>query len=229
MQNNNNKESNHPSKIIAMTLPVLPSNQTSVRYQRLLECIPIALDKCHGKIDVEHAIQICYGSSSTTTSNKNDSTASTSDNDIFCTMLRDNILQQQFHTEVINDVVTYLQNQNVQEKLYRLETIIKKVDSDISKKENEDRKDKASTLMALQKSKSGGKISPTDILQYQSYQHLLKKKGQIQQDIERLEQTIQSMQDQLRLEHRGSDENIQNLKTMQVELEQSADLCSMIR
>ena len=129
---------------MALPVPILSSNRSSIRYQRLLECIPMALDKCHGKIDVEHAIQICYGSSSG--SGKNDSTTTPSststgdDDDIFCTMLRDNILQQQFHNEVINDVAAFLQKSNVQEKLYRFETIIRKVDADIAVQEKENQK-----------------------------------------------------------------------------------------
>jgi hypothetical protein len=212
-----------------MTLPVQSSHQVSVRYQRLLECLPIALAKCYAKIDVEHAIQICYGSS-----NKNDIMAKSStgsDNDIFCTMLRDNILQQQLHIEVSNDVVEFLQNHNVQEKLYQLETIIRKVDSDISAKENEDRKDKASALMALQKANSNGAIvSPKDIVQYQSYKNLVKKKDSLQLDIEQMELKIQKLQNELRQQQRSfSDTNIHAIQAMQIELEQSADLCSMIR
>ena len=193
----------------------LPSNQASIRYQRLLECVPTALEKCHEKLDVEHAIQLCYGSGS--------------DNDIFCTMLRDNILQQQFHNEVISDVAAFLQEQNVQEKLYKLETVIRKVDSDISEKEKENQNDKASTMLALQKANSHGKVSPADIMQYQSHQHLLKKKELLQHDIVQLEETIQSLQDQLRHHRRNADEDIQNVKNIQVELEKSADLCSMLR
>ena len=212
-----------------MTRPVLSSHQTSARYQRLLECIPIALEKCHGKIDVEHAIQICYGST-TGSSSKNDTTATNSDNDIFCTMLRDNILQQQFHTEVINDVVEFLQKKNVQEKLYQLETVIRKVDADISVKEKKDRNDKASTIKALQKANKNSAISPEDMVQYQSYQNLLQKKELLQRDIDQLEQTIQSLQhDQLVQQQRDAETNLQNIQAMQIELEQSADLCSMIR
>ena len=210
-----------------MALPIPSPHQTSVRYQRLLECIPIALEKCHDKIDVEHAIQMCYGSSN----NNHDSTTNRSDNEIFCTMLRDNILQQQFHTEVINDVVEFLQKQNVQEKLFQLETIIRKVDADISAKEREDRNDKASTMMALQKANSNeASFSPKDILQYQSYQNLLKKKEMVQLDIEQMENTVQKLQDQLRQQqHSFSETNTRNVQTIQIELEQSADLCSMIR
>ena len=195
-----------------------------MRYNRLLECIPVALDKCHGNIDVEHAIQICYGSSG-----PKDSTTSSSDNDIFCTMLRDNILQQQFHNEVIHDVVAFLQENNVPEKLYQLETVIRKVDSDIAVKEKANQTDKASTMLALQKANSVSKVSPTDMIQYQSYQNMLKKKELLQHDIVQLEETIQSLQDQLRHHRRNADEDIQNVKNIQVELEKSADLCSMLR
>lgn len=218
-----------------MTLPILPvssSNRSSVRYQRLLECIPMALDKCHGKIDVEHAIQICYGSSCSSSNSKNDSTTTTisSDNDIFCTMLRDNILQQQFHHEVINDVTAFLQKNNVQEKLYRLETIIRKVDSDIALQEKENQNDKTSTMMALQRVNLIGNVSPTDMIQYQSYHNMLKhKKVRLQQDIVQLEQSIQAMQDQIRQHQHESEQNLQNVKIVHVELEQSADLCAMIR
>jgi hypothetical protein len=55
----------------------------SLRYQRLLECLPIALEKCHSKLDVEYAIRLCYGGD----------TDDDDGNDVFCSMLRDNIHQ----------------------------------------------------------------------------------------------------------------------------------------
>jgi hypothetical protein len=189
------------------------SMTASIRYQRLLECIPMALEKCYTQLNVEDAIRICYGESE--------------GNDIFCTMLRS--ILQQYHIEVTNDMISFLQQNDVKDKLYKLETIVRKVKYDITQNEKAFMNDKESALAAIQHAKLSTGVSPQDVIQYRSYQQMMLKKKRIQDEINRMEQSIQQLQIEKDRYVQLSNTQVNDMNNIKMELEQSADLCSLLK
>jgi hypothetical protein len=127
-----------------------------------------------------------------------------------------------------NDVTSFLQQQNVQEKLCKLEAIIQKVDSDIRQREISLRKDKASTATAIKRAHLVSGISPQDTIMCQSYQQMIHEKERMEQEILNLKQEVQLLHIQKNSYVEQSDTNIVELNTIKMETEKSADLCSLV-
>jgi hypothetical protein len=195
------------------TMAATKTSITSVRYQRLLECISKALEKCRHQIDIDQAIQMFYGEGD--------------GNEVFCTML-DGILDQ-FHTEVIIDMRNFFQKEKIEEELLKLEAIIRKVDYDLASKEEASINDKESAIVALKNAKLPEKMSPQDLIRYQSYQHLMLEKKRIEEEINVAEREISRLASARDEYLEITDGHVQEMQSVKMELEQSADLCSMVK
>lgn len=186
---------------------------TSVRYQRLLECIPKALEKCRQEIDIEHTIRMCYGAGD--------------GNEVLCTML-EGVLDQ-FQTAVTKDVTQFLEDEKVQEKLFTLEAVMRKVDHDIAIKRKAATDDKKSALLALKSAKLPDDISPQDMVHYESLQRILDEKKRVLEEINSMKREVAQLE-----ADRGRCMNtigghVQDMDAIKVELEQSADMCSLVK
>jgi hypothetical protein len=200
--------------IIASTMATTkPPSDTSIRYQRLLECIPKALEKCRQEIDIENTIRMCYGPGD--------------GNEVLCSML-EGVLNQ-FHTAVTMDVTQFLEDEKVHEKLLKLEAVIRKVDRDISMKRKAATDDKKLTLNALKSAKLPDDVSPQDLLQYESYQRIFEEKQRVQGEIEFLKREIEHLDAEKENFMDVVNGQVQEMHTVKAELEQSADLCSLVK
>jgi hypothetical protein len=186
---------------------------SSVRYQRLLECIPKALEKCRQDIDIEQTIRMCYGAGD--------------GNEVLCTMLEGAL--DQFHTAVTMDVTQFLEDEKVHEKLLKLEAVIRKVDHDIAMKEKAAKDDKNSAINALKSAKLPDDVSPQDLLHYESYQRILEEKTRVLEEIESAKREIALLEEDQGYYMDIVNGHVQEMHSVKVGLEQSADLCSLVK
>jgi Nnf1 len=187
------------------------NSSTSVRYQRLLEVLDLALTKSRSQFDVEQAVRQCYGDG---------------DNEVFYTML-EGILDH-LHTEVTADMMSFLREKGVEEKLLKLEAVIAKLDRDAAAKKQVAAKDKESAVAALQNAKLPANITPQDLVQYRTYQRMLQEKKLVQDEIDALEKELAELEAVRANSMETADARIGEMQAAKAELEQSADLCSMV-
>lgn len=190
---------------------IMAVTTTSVRYQRLMECLDLALTKSRSQIDIDQAVQLCYGDGN---------------NELFSNLLES--MLDHLHTEVTADTVSFLQKHGVKEKLLKLEAAVAKFDRDAAEKKQAAVKDKESAVAALQNAKLPANVTPQDMVQYQAYQRMLQEKKLLQDEIDAIEQEISELEAAKSESLEAADSRIAEMQVVKAELELSADLCSMV-
>lgn len=138
---------------------------SSIRYKRLIEMIDRTLNKSRSEINIERAIQQCYGNDDDTTmnydmtatydnadnNNNDDTTKSLSSNQVFQTILSSSL--DKVNRNVMMGINQYLQEQNVADKLHRFECIVQELELEAERRKMDYMQDKESTVQAIKKSK----------------------------------------------------------------------------
>lgn len=184
---------------------------TSVGYQRLLAVLELALKKARNALDVEQAVQQCYGDE---------------DNEVFCTLL-EGILDK-LHSTVTTDMMSFFREKQVEEKLLKLEAVIAKLDRDAAIKKQKAANDKASTVSTLQRAKLPTHITSEDLVQHQTYQRILQENAAIRNEIAALEEETAELQAVRDCHQEIADTFLGEAQAAKASLEQAANLCSTV-
>jgi len=131
-------------------------------------------------------------------------------------------------TEVREEVREFLKASNVEEKLLKLEAVIAKLEGDAAHKKQAAVIDKESAVKALQTAKLPANLQPQDLVNCKAYQRMVQEKDALELQIADLENEIEKLQS---IKDERSNETTAKLGDIEIvgkELEQSADMCSLV-
>jgi len=183
----------------------------SVRYQRLLEVLDLALKKARSQLEVETIVKDCYGDDETT---------------VFQTLLH-NVLENA-HAEVTAATTKNFQEKDVESKLLRVDAAIQKLERDAAAAKRQEAKDKASAEAALQQAQLPQGVTAQDMVQFQAYQRMIQEKKVLEEEISAEEAAIAKLEAAHEKQSSTTGKRVQDMQNTSKELEKSADLCSMV-
>jgi len=197
-----------------MTNPssISSSNTTdSVRYQRLVEVLHLALKKSRSQLDVEEVVKECYG---------NDNVA------VFQPLLEGVLEQAQ--SEVTTSTLAHCTSSQVDVKLQRLDSAIRTLDRETVARQRQMERDKASAEAALAQAQLPEGVTAQDWVQYQAYQRLMEEKKALEEEIAAEEAAVAELEAAQQQQASTTGKGVEEMQAFKEKLEKSADLCSTV-
>lgn len=131
--------------------------------------------------------------------------------------------------EITKDqMVQYLKDNLVQERLARIEIIIAQIEEEEQRQEEAEGQDYDSAHKALDQTLLPPTVTLEDVLMYAAYQKQLEQKESMTKLLHDLEEEIASLEQQHQQTQKIVVDNAKTLQDVAKTLEQSADVCSMV-
>jgi len=191
----------------------------SIRYQRLLEVMDKALSNSKSQFDFDKAVKECYGD----------------DASIFQGDGADNMLQTVLENlmvgvqdQVATDMHSHLKSLEVESKLLKLEAIIQTLEQQDAVKQLAEDADKQSARQALEQVRLPVGLSPSDLMEWTSFQKMTQDRDALQQDIASIQGEIQLLCQEKEQQSQQMNARLSTMKEAGKELEKAADVCSMM-
>lgn len=188
------------------------SNATdSVRYQRLVEVLHLALKKARSQLDVEEVVKDCYG---------NDNVA------VFQPLLEGVLEQAQ--SEVTTSTLAHYTEAQVHAKLRRLDAVIRKLEREKAARQRQMERDQASAETALAQAQLPEGVTAQDWVQYRAYQRLMQEKEALEEEIAAEEAAVAELEAAQQEQASTTGKGVEDMQAFKEKLEKSADLCSTV-
>lgn len=152
----------------------------SIKYERYLHVLNLALTKAREQVDIEAIVQEFYGEDG-------------GDTQVFGELLG-SILDQQVTAAVKADMMEWFQEIELEETLTKFEAAIEKAKRDEEKKKKMEEKDKHSTTAAVASVKVP--TSPSGLVRQRMYKRCVTLQSEIEQEIATLEKEIVDLEAQ---------------------------------
>jgi len=241
------------------------TSTSSARYRRLLEVLDRAVTESRTSIDAGDVVRRCYGEEDASLfggdgrqsigniNNNKDGTSeeeskeegggssassSSSSKNVLQSLLESTL--ERVHERVMDDAVRFLVDNNVEERLVRLEATISALDRRDAGATAEEERDKESARRAVQEAKTlcGGAgaadstsvvvVDPADMVTYRAYRTMLAERDAVLKQISDVENECRDLEEEKRELSSEVGADLAKVETAGRQLEQSADLCSMV-
>jgi hypothetical protein len=213
------------------------------RYECLLTLIDKALGQSRKSFDTAQAVEDCYGEDATMfepsaaaasrgeSKDENDTTNSRRKSEIGSNVnllisVVDNMVDR-VNERVKEEMVQWLQDNGVGDRLALIETIVARLDEEDAKAAQAELDDRHSARLALEAVKLPKGVTPSDILRYHAFQVMEKERDSLIDELNKVDLEIQALE--LRKSETSSkvEDQIQQMERVDKELERVANLCTM--
>ena len=181
--------------------------------------IPQIAKDCYGD-----DLSILFGSSSS--SNKDDDN-NNNNSDKAVIALFESMLDR-VHEEVQQGMTESLEKHKVQELLCSVERCIHQFEQEAAAQKQADDHDKASARQAVLQVSLPEEVTPADLVNLKAYEKMKLERDALEQEIANIEQETAELEAKRMEQSAIVDRSLQNVQKLGKELDQSADLCSMV-
>ena len=188
----------------------------SERYKRLLEVIEKTLVQSRNNIDLKKVIDEAYG----------EDAAIFGDNNVLTNMLA--TMLKKVHTDVSVEMERFLVENDVEEKLQKVEGIIRALQQQDERAERARNQQRNSVERALKNTLLPEGSSAMDVIKYRAYQKMQQEKEALEKELAGVEEQVTEMQQREQELVSSLDGDLQQLQQLGKEFEKSADVCSMV-
>ena len=190
---------------------------SSVRYDKLLKVLNTALVESRRKFNTEDAIKECYGDD-----------ASMFDDDagggqsVLATAI--DAMVDQVNDTVKRNIVTYLEQEGIQEKLANIEAIINRLDANDEKQRQADAEDRQSARDALASVRLPKDVLPSELIRYQSYKLMEKERDALLEEIAKVEEETNGLNERIASNEDVVNRGVQSMRAMEQQIQQSTQI-----
>ena len=190
------------------------------RYNQLVLLLDKTLAHSRKSFNMEQAIQECYGHDI----QMFDVHASSSEEED-----EENVLVSAIHAmmdwvndKVQKEMLEFFEQEGVEQKLNRIETIIAKLDANDQQQLQAEEDDRQNALLALEAVRLPKNVSPTDVMRYHAYQEKMKHLVALQNQVATEEMTLQKLLERKQKLESILEDGDENLHRVKQTLETSA-------
>lgn len=190
---------------------------SSVRYEKLLKVLNTALVESRRKFNTEEAIEECYGDD-----------ASMFDDDagggqsVLATAI--DAMVDQVNENVKSNIVAYLEQEEIQEKLASVEAIINRLDANDEAQRQADEEDRQSARNALASVRLPKDVLPNDLIRYRSYKLMEKEREALLEEIAKVEEETKGLNERIAGHEDVVSRGVQSMQATEQQIQQSTQI-----
>jgi len=190
---------------------------SSVRYDKLLKVLNTALMESRRKFNTEDAIKECHGDD-----------ASMFDDDagggqsVLATAI--DAMVDQVNDTVKSNIVTYLEQEGIQEKVENIEAIINRLDANDEKQRQADAEDRQSARDALASVRLPKDVLPSELIRYRSYKLMEKERDALLEEIAKVEEETNGLNERIASNEDVVNRGVQSMRAMEQQIQQSTQI-----
>ena len=193
--------------------------QESVRFKLLLQIIQKAMTRTRAQLDLGQIAKDCYGDDLAIFGNNDDDNA--------LEKLLESMLDR-VDEQVLEGMKDWLEKKKVEELLLSVERDIHRQEQEELRKAQAEQDDKESAHRALKDATLPKGITPEDLVNLRAYEKMTSERDAMLQEIQQMETETAEFEAQRAKKSALVDQCLSKAKKLGKELEQSADICSMV-
>ncbi|KAI2502668.1 hypothetical protein MHU86_11793 [Fragilaria crotonensis] len=193
----------------------MSASSQSVRYQHLMKGIEKVLVESRNKIRVKDAVKEGYGD----------------DASVFGEDQIEGVLEGMLdivHSSVANEMAQFLQAENVENDIIKVEEILKTFDSMERAMQEMNEKDRESAKAALEQAQLPEGVKPTDVVKYRAYNVIMEEREKVSNLIEQYRDENNELEKLVRDARAKVESEIVKIEEVSRELDRTADVCSTL-
>lgn len=193
----------------------MSASSQSVRYQHLMKGIEKVLVESRNKISVKDAVKEGYGD----------------DASVFGEDQIEGVLEGMLdivHSSVANEMAQFLQAENVENDIIKVEEILKTFDSMERAMQEMNEKDRESAKAALEQAQLPEGVKPTDVVKYRAYNVIMEEREKVSNLIEQYRDENNELEKLVRDARAKVESEIVKIEEVSRELDRTADVCSTL-
>lgn len=200
-------------------LTMTNTNQTSARYNQLLNAIDKALSESRNAFSTGDAIEECYGEDASMFQDGGDGTKPHTNNVLASAI---DAMVDRVEEKLRGEILEFLERERVQERLARVESIIDELDKSDQEQKQADADDRQSVRDALNNVLLPKDVFPAGIIRYQAYKLMEKELHSLKVEIANVENETQHIDDRIRKHEGQVDQGNQSIRDLRQNLQTSA-------
>lgn len=193
----------------------MSASSQSVRYQHLMKGIEKVLVESRNKISVKDAVKEGYGD----------------DASVFGEDQIEGVLEGMLdivHSSVANEMAQFLQAENVENDIIKVEEILKAFDSMERAMQEMNEKDRESAKAALEQAQLPEGVKPTDVVKYRAYNVIMEEREKVSNLIDQYRDENNELEKLVRDARAKVESEIVRIEEVSRELDRTADVCSTL-
>lgn len=193
----------------------MSASSQSVRYQHLMKGIEKVLVESRNKISVKDAVKEGYGD----------------DASVFGEDQIEGVLEGMLdivHSSVANEMAQFLQAENVENDIIKVEEILQAFDSMEHAMQEMNEKDRESAKAALEQAQLPEGVKPMDVVKYRAYNVIMEERDKVSNLIEQYRDENNELEKLVRDARAKVESEIVKIEEVSRELDRTADVCSTL-
>lgn len=190
---------------------------SSVRYEKLLKVLNTALVESRRKFNTEEAIEECYGDDASMFDD-----GAGGGQSVLATAI--DAMVDQVNENVKSNIVAYLEQEEIQEKLASVEAIINRLDANDEAQRQADEEDRQSARSALASVRLPKDVLPSDLIRYQSYKLMEKEREALLEEIAKVEEETKGLNERIAGHEDVVSRGVQSMQATEQQIQQSTQI-----
>ena len=190
---------------------------SSVRYEKLLKVLNTALVESRRKFNTEEAIEECYGDDASMFDD-----GAGGGQSVLATAI--DAMVDQVNENVKSNIVAYLEQEEIQEKLASVEAIINRLDANDEAQRQADEEDRQSARNALASVRLPKDVLPSDLIRYQSYKLMEKEREALLEEIAKVEEETKGLNERIAGHEDVVSRGVQSMQATEQQIQQSTQI-----
>jgi len=130
----------------------------------------------------------------------------------------------QVNDTVKSNIVTYLEQEGIQEKVENIEAIINRLDANDEKQRQADAEDRQSARDALASVRLPKDVLPSELIRYRSYKLMEKERDALLEEIAKVEEETNGLNERIASNEDVVNRGVQSMRAMEQQIQQSTQI-----
>lgn len=193
---------------------------TESLYDHLLGTVDTTLASSRKSFTTEEAIKECYGDDASMFEDFEDGSSDNNNSNFLASAI--DAMVDQVNSKVKSDMLEFLQEEKVEDRLNDVEEIINELNNHDRVKKEADEADRKSARNALETARLPKDVQPPDILRYETHRLMTQEKESLLAELSKIEVDVEELDNRIKESGGKVDEGVQALQTAKQNLQKSA-------